>query len=98
MRSRGQRVRPADEWLKLDAPARLRAELASRAEDVQALLAQTTLQARQMLRKLLDREKFTVTPIQEGERIGFSGKVSLERLLVARRRPYRSTHRHTIPD
>ena len=37
-----------------------------------------------MLRKLLDDETFTVTPIQEGERVGFqfSGRVSRGRLLA----------------
>jgi len=63
---------------------RLKSELCDRAEDVRALLSQTTPQARQMLRKLLDGGEFTVTPIRDGDRVGFkfSGRVSLGRLLA----------------
>jgi hypothetical protein len=47
---------------------RIKADLVSRAADVRALLEQTTPQARQMLSTLLGAEKFTVTPVQAGER------------------------------
>ena len=72
----------ADEVARLDG-ATIGRELKDAAADVKALLAGTTAQARQMLRKILDGKKLDAEPVEHDGRRGYrlSGELCVGRLL-----------------